>query len=90
MIHGDLVLYKNHLAETISFPNLQQITGELYVGLNTNLETLSFPALKTTGRFIFQSNSHLERLEGFGVLEETKDIIIQQMDELTLYACQNY
>ena len=52
------------------------------MGLNTNLETLSFQ-LKTTGRFVFQSNTHLKRLEGFGVLEETEDIIIQQMDELT-------
>ena len=82
-ISGDLVLYKNHLAETIAFPNLMHVEGEIYIGLNTNLKTISFPALKTSGRFIFQSNENLERLEGFGILEETKDIIIQQMDALT-------
>ena len=83
LITGDVVLYKNHLAESIVFPDLVTIQGELYVGLNTNLEELSFPQLTTTGRFVFQSNEHLERLEGFDLLEETKDIIIQQHEALT-------
>ena len=83
VITGDVVLYKNYLAESITFPDLTEIHGELYVGLNTNLEQLSFPQLTTTGRFVFQSNERLVRLEGLGHLEETKDIIIQQHESLT-------
>jgi hypothetical protein len=83
IITGDVVLYKNHLAESISFPDLVDINGELYVGLNTNLEQLTFPQLTKAGRFVFQSNEHLIHLDGFDRLQETKDIIIQQQETLT-------